>query len=152
MKHFRTFITLFLTIAVPIIISCIVSVLKFKDKILLQNLESLLENITGIMATLFGFILTALSILLAFEGNEKTRQLRDSRHYKTILGTYLISALYMLLGLIIFVVCSSFSIINERACFIYIFFTTICFLYLLLSLYYLVLMVITLFHKKKEYH
>lgn len=148
-KTVRSFILLLI---IPIILSILTAGCLYENAEFINNFEYLLGDFIGIMATLFGFVLTSLSILLAFEGNEKTKQLRDSRHYKTILGTHLISVVCMLIALILFFVFYTFRVINNITRFMFLMITLVTFIYLILSLFYLILMIITSFHKKPKYH
>ena len=148
-QNIKTFVV---NIFIPILIGIFIAVQLYQTKTLINNLNNVLGSMIGIIATLFGFIITALSILLTIQGNEKTKQIRDSKHYKTILLTYLIAAFYMLVSLLIFIIFYSFGIVNKFVSFIYLFLTTVCFVYLILALIYLGIMILTLFHKKIQYH
>ncbi len=141
-----------LNFVLPLAISCVLAILFYKCDALKKNISDLIENIIGIIATLFGFVITALSILLTIQGNEKTKQIRESRHYKKILLTYAFASIIMLFSLIAFIIIYSFSINSRVVCFIYILCTTLCMTYLIIALWYLALIILTTFHKKKKYY
>lgn len=50
-----------------------------------NDVYSLLASVAG---TLLGFIITGVSVILAFSESEKLRLLKKSRHYKTIFVVY----------------------------------------------------------------
>lgn len=127
----------------PIIIGSVVAVKTFANAQILLDLDSLLVEMSTILATLFGFVLTAMSILLTFEGNERTKRVRDSRHYGKILLCFIITNVVMLISMSVFFGAHALKVLNEMVSFIFVALSCICFIYLLLVLIYFIIVILT---------
>lgn len=136
----------------PILFGMIIASAYFANEFLENNLSEILKNTVNLLATLFGFILASLTILVSFEGNEKTKQIRNSRHYKKILGIHLISDIWMFFGMSCLSVCNMFGLINKTVSWMLIWIVSVSFAYIVIVLYYLAIMIGTLFVEKKEYY
>ena len=60
-----------------------------------------LQVIIGVWATLLGFIITTVSILLTFTGSKLTEEIKATGHYKTILFSYLLTCFELLIFLLL---------------------------------------------------
>lgn len=65
------------------------------------------KSLSGIWATLLGFIVTSESILITMSGREYIEAFKESKHYKTVVLTYFLTSLTLLIATIfsIIVVC-----------------------------------------------
>lgn len=141
-----------LLIILPILFGIAIACMFFSNDFLKENLSSILMDTVTLLSTLFGFILASLSILVSFEGNEKTKQIRESRHYKKILGIHLISDIWMFLGMAFLFGCHVFGLITEIVSWIFVLVISVSFIYLVLVLFYLAIMIGTLFVEKIKYY
>lgn len=89
---------------------CLLLELWFKHT--LYNLSSfngidVTKTLLGIWATLLGFIITAVSILITMGGKEYIHAFKESKHYKTVLLTYCFTSFALLVATIfgIVVIC-----------------------------------------------
>ena len=73
---------------IPIVISIIFSLL-IPVNVTAESFFASLQVIIGVWATLLGFIITTVSILLTFTGSKLTEEIKATGHYKTILFSYL---------------------------------------------------------------
>lgn len=88
---------------VPVILGSLCSI--GVDRILLKldrqiELESFLEAekmMVGVWGTLLGFIITAVSILMAFTGSKLTEEIKGTGHYNTILFCYVYTCFILLI-------------------------------------------------------
>jgi|GEM_PF-912330 len=140
----------------PLVISCAISwliVLLAKRAGYVIDCVVMIEivkTMLGIWGTLLGFIITAVSILIGFNGNERTKDIMNSRHYKTILYTYMITCFTLLLCIAIFI---PVVMINKFSLnLLYIFSSTliITLIYVFLCLLYLTLIIVTALKKKNN--
>ena len=98
-KRDRIFINL-----LPIVFSGIIFLI-IKSKINAGNLMSpaegfsLFETMVGIWGTLLGFMITAVSILLAFNDGNIIKKLKETGHYNTVLICYASCCLHLLVAL-----------------------------------------------------
>lgn len=136
----------------PLIIGSIIARMAFMNEQILLNLDSLLFEMATILATLFGFVLTAMSILLAFEGNERTQRIRESRHYKKILICYILTNVYMLVSICFFFGAHAFCSINEYVSLFFVLLSSVCFIYLMLVLFYFIIVILTVFVTPPKYY
>nr|WP_288828509.1 hypothetical protein [uncultured Clostridium sp.] len=105
-KHLkrRFFITLF-----PLVIAIIVSYVLTQNIIPEDNtiqelnfIESV-KMVIGMWSTLLGFIITAVSILVAFTGSRLTEEIKRTGHFKTVLYTYILTCFSLISAISIFV-------------------------------------------------
>ena len=145
-------ISLILAIVIPLLIGVVLATVSVFNDYLKNNLNVILMDAVTLLVTLFGFILASLSILVSFEGNEKTKQIRESRHYKRILGVHLVSDIWMFLGVCCLFAFKIFGVLNGIAVWIFVLVVSVSFFYLALVLFYLAVMIGTLFVEKKKYY
>ena len=111
-----------------------------------NDFTDLIEIIIGLEGTMLGFIITAVSILVAFNGSRLTEEVKQTGHFRTVLVVYLVTcfelflliafSVYMLISNVINIVCMNlFMIMLIASAF-----------YILLCLVFLCLIVYTLFH------
>ena len=145
-------ISLILTISIPILLGIGTACFLFSNEYLIENLSDVMKEAVTLLVTLFGFILASLSILISFEGNEKTKQLRESRHYKKILGVHLMSDIWMFFGTGCLFGFNIFGLLNKTVAWVFVLIVSVSFYYLAIVLFYLAIMIGTLFVKKTNYH
>ncbi len=66
------------------------------------NAQSVIGTLLGIWATLIGFVITAVSILIAFNGSSYTEIIRQSGHYFTIMFLYTVTSIVLAIGIAVF--------------------------------------------------
>ena len=96
MKNNRLIVSRVLYTIIPIVLSIVISFVIYKEwvrniNIKLLNIQDVVGTILGIWGTLFGFVITAISILIAFNGSKFTQELRDSGHYQTVMFLYIVT-------------------------------------------------------------
>ena len=85
---------------IPIVISLIFSLL-IPVNVTAESFFASLQVIIGVWATLLGFIITTVSILLTFTGSKLTEEIKATGHYKTILFSYLLTCFELLIFLLL---------------------------------------------------
>ena len=85
---------------IPIVISIIFSLL-IPVNVTAESFFASLQVIIGVWATLLGFIITTVSILLTFTGSKLTEEIKATGHYKTILFSYLLTFFELLIFLLL---------------------------------------------------
>ena len=83
---------------IPIVISIIFSLL-IPVNVTAESFFASLEVIIGVWATLLGFIITTVSILLTFTGSKLTEEIKATGHY--ILFSYLLTCFELLIFLLL---------------------------------------------------
>ena len=136
-------------IVVPIIVSLIICIflsihlVKIKYDINQIDQDELMKFLLNTWVTLLGFLITAVSILLTFNGGPKSDIIKNSEHFPTILFSYLYFCFLLFVFIIIFVPVLFTNYWNFNV-FIFLIFTSICTaIQLLLSLYFLFVIVWT---------
>ena len=89
-KQFMAY-ELIISIVLSIVIIRFIFPIVFPETVeswLLVNKNEVYSLIASIAGTLLGFIVTGVSVILAFSESEKLRLLKKSRHYKTIFIVY----------------------------------------------------------------
>jgi len=89
-KHFlewEFFVSLFVAIVVIMYINALCSSRDVEDWII-ANKKSVYPLIATISGTLLGFVITGVSIIIAFSESEKLKLLKKSKQYKTIFEVY----------------------------------------------------------------
>lgn len=107
MKNKMSTITRILYTVLPFIISAILVVVVYflwiKDaEIDTAKMNDIIGTILGIWGTFFGFVITAVSILIAFNGSKFTEEIRDSGHYQTVMFLYIITCAIIFVAISIF--------------------------------------------------
>lgn len=103
------------------------------------ELSQMMINVWG---TLFGFLLSAESILLTLGGKKYLRALRESVHYRTILFTYFIACVHMLVAMAVFIAIVFMNIWGDTFFMTLVFFTSDTILFLILCLWFLYKLII----------
>lgn len=85
---------------IPIVISIIFSLL-IPVNVTAESYFASLQVIIGVWATLLGFIITTVSILLTFTGSKLTEEIKATGHYKTNLFSYLLTCFELLIFLLL---------------------------------------------------
>lgn len=140
-----------LFIIIPRLLGIIIASTCFTNEFLIDNLNQILIDANILLVGLFCLTLVSLFILLNFKGNEKTMQIRESWHYKKILYVHLLSVTWLFLGLNCLFVCHLLDLISKTISWILILIMTVSFIYSVIVLFYLTIMISTLFVKKKKY-
>ena len=83
---------------IPIVISIIFSLL-IPVNVTAEFFFDSLQVIIGVWATLLGFIITTVSILLTFTVSKLTEEIKATGHYKTSLFSYLLTCFELLIFL-----------------------------------------------------
>lgn len=144
------------TFILPIIIGIIITVISFNvidSKEIKLNSEktlSFIDTMLGIWATLLGFMITSLSILIGFKGSERTQLFIESKHYSTILYTYIITCIELFLCMVIYIPVILLEMINLLTYSMLIGLLLITAILILLCLMYLLLIIITAFQDNKH--
>lgn len=95
--------------------------------------------------TLLGFIITVVSILVAFNGSKLTEEVKQTGHFKTVLFIYLITCAELFIS-IIFSMCIIVTEMYEvTLCAIYLILLFTAAIYTILCLFFLSLVVYTIF-------
>lgn len=68
-----------------------------------DHMSNVITTVIGIWGTILGFIISAESILIGFNGSGRIHEISQTRHYRIILYTYLITCCNLLLCLVIFI-------------------------------------------------
>lgn len=103
----RSKVNVTLSILCPLVIGTVIAliiglIIKDKDFDTIYMIDAI-KTVTGIWGTILGFIISAESILIGFNGSERIREISKTRHYKLILYTYLITCVNLLISLGIFI-------------------------------------------------
>lgn len=103
--------------------------------------KEIAKTLVGVWATLLGFMITSVSILVTLGGNEYVLAFRKSQHYHTVMYTNTITSILMLAATVFCIVIMFLNIWN-RVCFnIFIFLLISTFVSLILSVYFLFFLV-----------
>ncbi|WP_321430507.1 hypothetical protein [uncultured Methanolobus sp.] len=74
------------------------------DSWLILNKKDIYSLLASIAGTLLGFVITGVSVILAFSESEKLKMLRKSKHYKTIFVVYFSTIRWLALTTILSIV------------------------------------------------
>jgi hypothetical protein len=105
--------------------------------------EEFMKFLLNTWVTLLGFLITAVSILLTFNGGQKSDIIKDSEHFPTILFSYLYFCFLLFVFLIFFVPVLFIQIWNYNILLLLVFSATCTAIQLLISLYFLFVIVWT---------
>ena len=94
-------------LAVSVISYFVIDNLCTKFSFVIDSIEGLdnFKTMLSIWGTLLGFLITAISILMAFGEGKFINILKSTGHFKTILLSYIICCLHLLVAVILAVVC-----------------------------------------------
>lgn len=93
----------------PLIIALVICallrhhLLSIKYNVFEIQYSSVISTMLTMWITLIGFVITAVSILIAFDGSEYTREIRESGHYKTVMYMYLYTSLILFIAICVFI-------------------------------------------------
>ncbi len=113
MRHrLRRMFILLITILIGYIASIIsIQLLKNSGYIIEQAyIVDVVKTMIGIWGSLLGFIISAESILIAFNGGKLTEEIKKTGHFKTILFIYTMTCFELLLLLVLFIPVVIFNI------------------------------------------
>lgn len=99
----------------------------------------------GVWATLLGFIITAASILITFNGSKLTEEIKDTGHFKTVLFVYMLTCIELLISLTFFIGVLCFKIFSPVIVCIFVASVTISIIDVLLCLVFLSFVIYTIF-------
>lgn len=107
MKNKMSIINKVFYTGIPLILSSVMSVIAYNTWLKSMDIESLnmqgvIGTILGIWGTFFGFIITAVSILIAFNGSSITQEIRDSGHYQTVMFLYIVTCAIIFIAILFF--------------------------------------------------
>ena len=105
-KFDRTIIIV-LPLAVSVISYFVIHYFCLKYNFIIDSIEGLdnFKTMLGIWGTLLGFLITAISILLALGEGKFINMLKSTGHFKTILLSYIICCIHLLVAVILAVIC-----------------------------------------------
>lgn len=86
----------------PMVLAIIFSA-KTMLNISINDFYEILKVVIGVWATLLGFIITAASILVTFNGSKLTEEIKNTGHFKTVLFIYITTCIELLIGLAFFI-------------------------------------------------
>lgn len=98
-----------LSILLPLVIGMIMALFvvnkinKIGYKLDDNYMIGVITTVISIWGTILGFIISAESILIGFNGSGRIQEISKTRHYRIILYTYLITCCNLLLCLVIFI-------------------------------------------------
>ena len=92
---------------IPIVISAAISKIVYhlwmiNIQIDAISMKETIGTILGIWGTFFGFVITAVSILIAFNGSSFTEEIRESGHYQTVIYIYIVTCAIIFVAMLIF--------------------------------------------------
>ena len=73
-----------------------------KSQIDVSRMISVTTTMLSLWGTSLGFIITAESILVAFDGSYLTKEIKATEHFKTVIYTYTLTCIELLLMILIF--------------------------------------------------
>lgn len=95
--------------------------------------------------TLLGFIITVVSILVAFNGSKLTEEVKQTGHFKTVLFIYLITCAELFVSIIFSMCISITGVYDVKWCMAYLILLFTAAFYMILCLFFLSLIVYTIF-------
>ena len=95
-----------LIFVIPLLIGVIIGIVRVhflsKGQIDISRMIDVVTTILSLWGTSLGFIITAESILVAFDGSYLTKEIKASEHFKTVIYTYTLTCIELLLMIAIF--------------------------------------------------
>lgn len=113
---------------------------KYKFVVDAENMLGIVTIMIGVWATLLGFIITAESILVAFDNGTITNEFKQTGHYMTVIFQYTQTSIKLLIYIIVFVGISILNSFAMREMFIFILCISMTFIDVLICFVILVLM------------
>lgn len=104
------------------------------------NMIEVSKVMIGVWGTLLGFIITAESILVAFSNGTITSDFKRTRHYMTVIFQYTQTSVKLLIYILAFVCIIVINAFTMKEMFIFICFTIMTFVDVLISFVILILM------------
>lgn len=100
-------IILFLPILISLLAFYVINNACVKHSFIISEVDGIdnIKTMLGIWGTLLGFLITAVSILLALDDGKFLSMLKNTGHYKTILLSYIICCLHLFVAVVISVIC-----------------------------------------------
>ena len=105
-----------------------------------SNMIEVSKVMIGVWGTLLGFIITAESILVAFSNGTITSDFKRTRHYMTVIFQYTQTSVKLLIYILAFVCIIVIKAFTMKEMFIFICFTIMTFVDVLISFVILILM------------
>lgn len=113
---------------------------KYKFVVDAENMLGIVTIMIGVWATLLGFIITAESILVAFDNGTITNEFKQTGHYMTVIFQYTQTSIKLLIYIIVFVGISILNSFAMREMFIFILCISMTFIDVFICFVILVLM------------
>lgn len=92
--------------AIPLLIGIVTGIIRVimfgKNQVNISRMMDIATTMIGLWGTSLGFIITAESILVAFDGSYLTKEIKQSEHFKTVVYTYTLTCMELLLMIAIF--------------------------------------------------
>lgn len=92
--------------ALPLLIGLTIGIIRVilfgKNQVNISKMMDIATTMIGLWGTSLGFIITAESILVAFDGSYLTKEIKQSEHFKTVIYTYTLTCMELLLMIAIF--------------------------------------------------
>ena len=123
---------------IALIICCVMKKTKFV--IDTSNMIEVSKVMVGVWGTLLGFIITAESILVAFEKGTVTGEFKQTGHYMTVIFQYTQTSIKLLIYILAFVCIMVRNVFEIFEMYIFIFFTSMTFIDILISFIILLVM------------
>lgn len=105
-----------------------------------SNMIEVSKVMVSVWGTMLGFIITAESILVAFEKGTITGEFKRTGHYMTVIFQYTQTSIKLLIYIIVFVCIMVRNAFAMHEMFVFVFFTAMTFVDILISLAILILM------------
>lgn len=138
-------------ITIPILLGILVSILinhiikNTGYKLDECTTMDVIKTVLSIWGTLLGFIITTASILVSFSGSKRTEEIKQTRHYKNILFTHLLTCCNLLICLFIFIPVMIINKINMLIFNLFVALLVITLINVGICIFYLALMMISVF-------
>lgn len=86
--------------AIPLLLGIVIGIIRVtlfgKNQINIPRMMDIATSMIGLWGTSLGFIITAESILVAFDGSYLTKEIKQSEHFKTVVYTYTLTCVELL--------------------------------------------------------
>jgi len=105
-----------------------------------ENMIDVSKVMIGVWGTLLGFIITAESILVAFSNGTITSEFKKTGHYMTVIFQYTQTSIKLLFYIFIFIAVIVMNVFNMKIMFLFIFFSLMTFIDVLISFVILIIM------------
>lgn len=93
-------------VVVPLLLGIILGLIRLKSigksQIDISRMINVATTMLSLWGTSLGFVITAESILVAFDGSYLTKEIKKSAHFKTVIYTYTLTCIELLLMITIF--------------------------------------------------